>query len=214
MRLRHGMSLGFSCRFHSLLCDRDAVGAGGMVIAATGHGSEAFAGASSSVKVLQKGRQFGRRHAAQVHAGEDGIEGFPLRYRRVVPHRHLHHDAGEAEDDEGANCHFEGGLAGNPIPILAAAPHAAQLVWAPGVDRLIVFSLLTFDWSQTGIFQRRAEFANSTTSELFSSAWGRSCEQPGRTLWMNRLFGDRSVPTCAPFSPSATLLSVPAALHR
>ena len=147
------------------------------MIAATGHGSEAFAGASSSVKVLQKGRQFGRRYAAQVHAGKHGIEWFPLRYRLVIPDRHLHHDAGEAEDDQGAHCQFEGGLAGDPIPVLAAAPHAAQLVWALGADRLIVFSLPTFNWSQTGIFQRRAEFANSTTSELFSSGSGRICEQ-------------------------------------
>ncbi len=81
-----------------------------MLIAATGHGPRAIAGATLDVEPLQYPISLCRRQATHVHIGQGGKEWFLFRGFRLVPNSGLQQEKTEPKDDGCANQQFSAGM--------------------------------------------------------------------------------------------------------
>jgi len=77
-----------------------------MVIAATGHGPRAIAGATLNVEPFKHFISLCRRQTTHVHIGQSGKEWFLFRGFRPVPNGGLQQKKTEPEDDGCANEQF------------------------------------------------------------------------------------------------------------
>lgn len=81
-----------------------------MLIAATGHGPRAIAGATLDVEPLKHPISPCRRQATHVHIGQGGKKWFLFRRFRFVPDGGLQQKKTEPEDDGCANQQFSAGM--------------------------------------------------------------------------------------------------------